>query len=183
MTQLRHRTPQRRQVRISRMLERDQNWRQVHRRQKRRFSLGALFGVVLAGGILFALLRIWGSGFWSRFERRFVQTREMFPDVKVSELLPPLCILCGLIAGFIFCYIVSHLDIRRSFILLGGVVFICVVMFVWALSLDFPAYHETTMKHLSKRQVAFGFVSSFAINLPMFGIVGWFLAAVRKPRR
>lgn len=185
MTQLRQRerTSRRNSARISSMLDRNETRRLVHRRRKHRYSLGSLLGVVLVGGILFALLRVWGSGIWTRLERRIVQTREMFPDAKVSELLPPVCILCGLVAGFVLCYIVSHLDVRRSFLLMAGIFFVCVLMFVWALSLDFPAFQETTMKHVSKRQVAFGLVMSFAINLPIFGVVGWWLAAVRQPVR
>ena len=69
------------------------------RRRRPRYSLLSLLGVVLGGGLLFAAFRIWGGALSGRLDLRLTQTREMFPDMRVSEILPPICILCGILGG------------------------------------------------------------------------------------
>ena len=79
------------------------------RRRRPRYSLLSLLGFVLGGGVLFAAFRIWGGALLGRLEHRLTQTSEMFPDMRVSEILPPICILCGIIGGILLsCVVYRH---------------------------------------------------------------------------
>ena len=153
------------------------------RRRRPRYSLLSLLGVVIGGGVLFAAFRIWGGALLGRLDLRLTQTREMFPDMRVSEILPPICILCGILVGVLLSCVVYRMSIRRGFWLVGSVLFVCLIMAIWAASLDFPDYQETAVKHMSKRQLAFGLVMSGAVNLPLFSILGWCMSAVGRPAR
>ena len=153
------------------------------RRRRPRYSLLSLLGFVLGGGVLFAAFRIWGGALLGRLEHRLTQTSEMFPDMRVSEILPPICILCGIIGGVLLSCVVYRMSIRRGFWLVGSVLFFCLIMAIWAASLDFPDYQETAVKHMSKRQLAFGMVMSGAVNLPLFSILGWCMSAVGRSAR
>jgi len=162
--------------RLVSILEREESIRRSKRRSMRRFSLSSLLIAVTVGGVLLACLRLWGGDFWLRLERRANQTIETFPDARVSELLPPLCVMFGVLVGVAFCYVIYHSNVRRSFVFVSIILFASICLAIWAMSLDFPPYSQTAMKHLSKRQVAYGMVMSFAINVPIFSLAGWFLS-------
>ena len=168
---------------LSAMIARDRDRRHRRRLRYRRFGIRSLLILMILCCLGFAAARQWGADVVQRVRYKANQSLEVLPETRVSEVLPPLCVLGGILLGTILAAVIYKLDARKSFLLFGGVFFASLVTLVCALSLEIEPFRDTELQDMTLKQVLFGASMALTLILPAAALLGWYLSGVGHPER
>ena len=174
---------QRSDIVLGAIMDRDRERRHRRRSQLFRFNLATLCGLVLLSSLAFAGFRYWGPEIIERVQFRWAQSTATLPDTSVSEVLPPVSICVAALIGMVICGLVYKLDPRKSFFLLGGIVFASFFTFVLLLGWEVEPFASTPLQKVSAAQMIFAGSMALASILPVAAFSGWILSGVGHPQQ